>query len=54
MSKIQKPEVIEMTDNEFNTGRNDLIELMIEKAKRIITNENELETLIAEYKELEH
>ena len=54
MRKIQNSEVIPMTDNEFYTGRNDLIELMIEKAKRIITYEPQLETMITEYKELKH
>ena len=41
-----------MTDNQYNSGRNDLIDLMIEKAKRLITDTAELEKLIQEYEAL--
>lgn len=47
-------EVYEMTDKQADTNRNDLIDLMIEKAKRVITNPEQLEELISEYLTLKH
>lgn len=47
-------EVVEITDKQADTNRNDLIDLMIEKAKRILTNEEELAELIEEYSKLKH
>lgn len=47
-------EVMQMTDKQSDTNRNDLIELMIEKAMRIVTNEEELAALVEEYSKLKH
>jgi len=47
-------EVMQMTDKQADTNRNDLIELMIEKAMRIVTNEEELAALVEEYSKLKH
>ena len=47
-------EVNEMTDKQADTNRNDLIDLMIEKAKRILKNEQELAELVEEYSKLKH
>ena len=47
-------EVEPMTDNQADTNRNDLIDLMIEKARRVVTNEKELAALIEEYNKLKH
>ena len=47
-------EVEPMTDKQADTNRNDLIDLMIEKAKQVITNPDELKTLIAQYETLKH
>ena len=44
----------EMTDKQADTNRNDLIDLMIEKAKRILKNEQELAELVEEYSKLKH
>ena len=45
-------EVQEMTNEQFFTNRNDLIDLMIEKAKQTITDKKELDILIQEYAKL--
>ena len=42
-------EVQNMTDHQADTSRNDLIDLMIEKARRLITNTEQLEALTQEY-----
>lgn len=47
-------EVVEITDKQADTNRNDLIDLMIEKAKRILKNEEELAELVEEYSKLKH
>ena len=47
-------EVDPMTDKQADTSRNDLIDLMIEKAKRILKNEQELAELVEEYSKLKH
>ena len=47
-------EVNEMTDKQADTSRNDLIDLMIEKAKRILTNKEVLAALVEEYSKLKH
>lgn len=45
-------EVQYMTNEQFTINRNDLIDLMIEKATRLITNTEQLEALIQEYEAL--
>lgn len=45
-------EVPYMTNEQFNTNRNDLIDLMIEKATRLITDPEQRDALIAEYRAL--
>lgn len=43
-----------MTDKQADTQRNDLIDLIIEKVKRIITNPEEAQAIIQELTELKH
>lgn len=45
-------EVQYTTNEQFTINRNDLIDLMIEKATRLITNTEQLEALIQEYEAL--
>ena len=54
MDEILETEVSAMTDRQADTNRNDLIDLMIEKAKRVVTDETQLNILIAEYEALKH
>lgn len=43
-----------MTNKQFDTVRNDLIDLMIVTARLILTNEEELAKLIEEFSKLKH
>jgi len=43
-----------MTDKQADTQRNDLIDLIIEKVKRIIKNPEESQAIIQELTELKH
>ena len=44
----------QMTNEQFNTMRNDLIDLMITKAQLILTDEEELAKLVEEFSKLKH
>lgn len=47
-------EVTPMTNEQADTNRNDLIELMIEKALRILPDNEQRQKLIQEYEALKH
>lgn len=47
-------EEYEMTDKQADTSRNDLIDLIIEKVKRIIQDPNIAQALITEVEKLKH
>ena len=43
-----------MTDKQFDTQRNDLIDLIIEKIRRIVKDEQDAATLIEELEAMKH